>query len=95
MSTKKMMYVLSYAFSRYSDISLQYIVIHRVEPKTQRGYVLVAHTAFQKGSKDAGYSRCITRSKERCLTPYSHADPAQAHKGQISSRSKLGDCLLR
>ncbi|KIM34496.1 glycoside hydrolase family 13 protein [Serendipita vermifera MAFF 305830] len=32
-----------------------YIVIHRVEPKTQRGYILVAHTAFQKGGKDAGY----------------------------------------
>jgi glycogen debranching enzyme len=37
----------------------QYIVIHRVEPKTQRGYLLVAHTAFQKGSKDAGYSEHI------------------------------------
>lgn len=28
----------------------------RVQPQTQKGYVLVAHTAFQKGSKDRGFS---------------------------------------
>ncbi|KAF9499398.1 glycoside hydrolase family 13 protein [Pleurotus eryngii] len=32
-----------------------YIVLHRVQPSTQRGYLLVAHTAFSKGSKDRGY----------------------------------------
>ncbi|RDX54237.1 glycoside hydrolase family 13 protein [Lentinus brumalis] len=32
-----------------------YIVLHRVQPHTQKGYILVAHTAFQKGSKDRGY----------------------------------------
>lgn len=32
-----------------------YIVIHRVEPKTQRGYLIVVHTAFHKGNKDTGY----------------------------------------
>lgn len=36
--------------------TMQYIVLHRIEPKTQRGYLLVAHTAFHKGSKDRGYS---------------------------------------
>lgn len=35
---------------------LQYIVIHRVQPSTQKGYLLVAHTAFSKGSKDRGFS---------------------------------------
>lgn len=34
----------------------QYIVLHRVQPATQKGYILVAHTAFQKGSKDRGWS---------------------------------------
>ncbi|EPQ56459.1 glycoside hydrolase family 13 protein [Gloeophyllum trabeum ATCC 11539] len=32
-----------------------YIVMHRVHPGTQKGYLLVAHTSFQKGSKDRGY----------------------------------------
>ncbi|EIW79274.1 glycoside hydrolase family 13 protein [Coniophora puteana RWD-64-598 SS2] len=32
-----------------------YIVMHRVQPSTQKGYVLVAHTAFSKGSKDRGF----------------------------------------
>ncbi|KAH7914817.1 glycoside hydrolase family 13 protein [Hygrophoropsis aurantiaca] len=31
-----------------------YIVMHRVQPSTQKGYVLVAHTAFSKGSKSRG-----------------------------------------
>ncbi|KAJ7634145.1 glycoside hydrolase family 13 protein [Mycena polygramma] len=31
-----------------------YIVLHRVQPVTQKGYLLVAHTAFFKGSKDRG-----------------------------------------
>ncbi|KAJ7050913.1 glycoside hydrolase family 13 protein [Mycena amicta] len=29
-----------------------YIVVHRVQPETQKGYLLVAHCAFTKGSKD-------------------------------------------
>ena len=32
--------------------------MHRVQPHTQKGYVLVAHTAFSKGSKDRGHSAC-------------------------------------
>ncbi|OBZ74017.1 Glycogen debranching enzyme [Grifola frondosa] len=32
-----------------------YIILHRNQPSTQKGYVLVAHTAFSKGSKDRGY----------------------------------------
>ncbi|KDR65730.1 hypothetical protein GALMADRAFT_81520 [Galerina marginata CBS 339.88] len=32
-----------------------YIVLHRVQPVTQKGYLLVAHTAFSKGSKDRGH----------------------------------------
>ncbi|KAG6836985.1 hypothetical protein H0H93_016689 [Arthromyces matolae] len=32
-----------------------YIAIHRVQPTTQKGYLLVAHTAFSKGSKDRGF----------------------------------------
>ncbi|KAH9935947.1 glycoside hydrolase family 13 protein [Epithele typhae] len=32
-----------------------YIVMHRVQPHTQKGYILVAHNAFQKGSKDRGF----------------------------------------
>ncbi|KAG2011571.1 glycogen debranching enzyme [Coprinopsis cinerea AmutBmut pab1-1] len=32
-----------------------YIVLHRVNPRTQKGYLLVAHTAFHKGKKDRGH----------------------------------------
>ncbi|KAG6844634.1 hypothetical protein H0H87_005291 [Tephrocybe sp. NHM501043] len=32
-----------------------YIVVHRVQPSTQKGYLLIAHTAFSKGSKDRGF----------------------------------------
>lgn len=31
-------------------------MVHRVQPSTQRGYLLIAHTAFSKGQKDRGYS---------------------------------------
>lgn len=38
----------------------QYIVVHRVQPVTQKGYLLVAHTAFSGGSKDRGLSElCV------------------------------------
>ena len=35
-----------------------YIVMHRVQPNTQKGYLLVAHTAFagSRGNKDRGFS---------------------------------------
>ncbi|KAH9945728.1 glycoside hydrolase family 13 protein [Amylocystis lapponica] len=39
-----------------------YIVLHRVQPATQKGYILVVHTAFSKGSKDRG---CISPIKLR------------------------------
>jgi glycogen debranching enzyme len=42
-----------------------YIVIHRVQPSTQKGYVLVAHTAFSKGSKDRGYINPIRLRRTR------------------------------
>jgi glycogen debranching enzyme len=32
-----------------------YIMIHRVQPKTQKGFLLIAHTAFHKGSKERGW----------------------------------------
>ncbi|KAJ8515736.1 hypothetical protein ONZ45_g6896 [Pleurotus djamor] len=47
-----------------------YIVIHRVHPSTQKGYILVAHTAFSKGSKDRGYITPIKlrRTQARFIT---------------------------
>lgn len=33
----------------------QYITVHRVQPSKQKGYILVAHTAFNKGDKGRGY----------------------------------------
>lgn len=45
-----------------SNTPLQYIVMHRVQPTTQKGYVLVAHTAFSKLTKDRGFSKHISDS---------------------------------
>lgn len=42
-----------------------YIVLHRVQPKTQKGYLLVAHTAFSKGSKDRGFIAPIKLRRTR------------------------------
>ncbi|KXN86634.1 Glycogen debranching enzyme [Leucoagaricus sp. SymC.cos] len=38
-----------------NDVLVKYIVIHRVQPTSQKGYLLVAHTAFSKGSRDRGF----------------------------------------
>ncbi len=40
---------------------MQYLVMHRVQPSTQRGYLLVAHTAYpsSRGSKDRGFSTSL------------------------------------
>src|SRR6266576_3458675 len=57
MFTKKMTYVHSpIRVLNLMRTNLQYIVIHRVQPATQRGYLLVAHTAFKRGSRDRGHS---------------------------------------
>lgn len=37
-------------------IRIKYIVLHRVQPLTQKGYILIAHTAFHKGDTARGYS---------------------------------------
>ncbi|KAL1753858.1 glycoside hydrolase family 13 protein [Schizophyllum commune] len=42
-----------------------YIVLHRVHPGTQKGYLLVAHTAFSKGSKDRGQISPIKLRRQR------------------------------
>ncbi|EGN96521.1 glycoside hydrolase family 13 protein [Serpula lacrymans var. lacrymans S7.3] len=42
-----------------------YIVFHRVHPHTQKGYLLVAHTAFSKGSKDRGHITPIKLRRTR------------------------------
>lgn len=59
MSIRKTMSVVF--FLRWSDSLVaynivQYIVLHRVQPITQKGYLLVAHTAFSKGWKGRGNS---------------------------------------
>ncbi|KZT43121.1 glycoside hydrolase family 13 protein [Sistotremastrum suecicum HHB10207 ss-3] len=42
-----------------------YIVLHRVQPETQQGYLLVAHTAFSKGSKDRGWVNPIKLARTK------------------------------
>ncbi|KAF9078072.1 glycoside hydrolase family 13 protein [Rhodocollybia butyracea] len=42
-----------------------YIVLSRVQPGTQKGYLLIAHTGFSKGSKDHGYISPIKLRRTR------------------------------
>ncbi|TCD67967.1 hypothetical protein EIP91_011768 [Steccherinum ochraceum] len=52
-----------------------YIVIHRVQPSTQRGYVLVVHTAFSKGNKDRGFITPIKLRRTKAKFVYgAHID---------------------
>ncbi|THH32030.1 hypothetical protein EUX98_g2165 [Antrodiella citrinella] len=46
-----------------------YIVMHRVQPATQKGYLLVSHTAFSKLNKDRGFINPIKlrRTKAKFL----------------------------
>ncbi|KAF9045811.1 glycoside hydrolase family 13 protein [Hymenopellis radicata] len=44
-----------------------YIVLSRVHPATQKGYLLVAHTAFQKDSKDRGFIEPIKLRRTKGL----------------------------
>ncbi|KAF8892098.1 glycoside hydrolase family 13 protein [Infundibulicybe gibba] len=55
-----------------------YIVVHRVQPKTQKGYIVVAHTAFTKGSKDRGFIAPIKlrRTKARFILGASISIPS-------------------
>src|SRR6266404_4755576 len=51
-------------YKKMTDLlSSQYLVMHRVQPSTQKGYLLVAHTAFppSRGSKDRGFSKSFSR----------------------------------
>ncbi|KAF8636427.1 hypothetical protein AX17_003609 [Amanita inopinata Kibby_2008] len=46
-----------------------YIVIHRVQPTTRKGYLLIAHTAFSRGSKGRGHIEpiCLRRTSARFI----------------------------
>ncbi|KAI3619877.1 glycogen debranching enzyme [Moniliophthora roreri] len=43
----------------------EYIILSRVQPGTQKGYLLVAHTAFNKGIKDRGFISPIKLRRTR------------------------------
>ncbi|KAJ8094335.1 bifunctional 4-alpha-glucanotransferase/amylo-alpha-1,6-glucosidase [Marasmius tenuissimus] len=43
----------------------EYIILSRVQPSTQKGYLLVAHTAFNKGIKDRGFINPIKLRRTR------------------------------
>ncbi|KAL0067147.1 bifunctional 4-alpha-glucanotransferase/amylo-alpha-1,6-glucosidase [Marasmius tenuissimus] len=43
----------------------EYIILSRVQPSTQKGYLLVAHTAFNKGIKDRGFINPVKLRRTR------------------------------
>ncbi|EJU03556.1 glycoside hydrolase family 13 protein [Dacryopinax primogenitus] len=43
----------------HQENEASYIVTHRVQHTTQKGYLLVAHTAFHKGSKERGWIKPV------------------------------------
>ncbi|KAF8308227.1 glycoside hydrolase family 13 protein [Clavulina sp. PMI_390] len=58
----------------------EYIVLHRIQPSTQKGYVVIAHTAFSntKGSKDRNWITPIKfrRQKLQYMMGYSISIPS-------------------
>lgn len=54
---------LNLSSRRYAVLTIcfvpQYIIIHRVHPRTQKGYLLVAHMAFTKRTKERGCGECF------------------------------------
>ncbi|KAG1849422.1 glycoside hydrolase family 13 protein [Suillus subalutaceus] len=49
---------------------IKYILVQRMHPTTQKGYLLIAHTAFSKGSKDRGIVNTIELSRTRARFVY-------------------------
>lgn len=47
----------------------KYILIQRMHPTSQKGYLLIAHTAFSKGSKDRGIGACCQGSVHISCSP--------------------------
>ncbi|KAI0320874.1 glycoside hydrolase family 13 protein [Amylostereum chailletii] len=68
-----------------------YIVMHRVQPRTQKGYLLVAHTAFasSRGSKDRGFIEPIrlrgSKTKFIYGTTIEFAEPKEPTSPEIIS----------
>ncbi|QRV74089.1 4-alpha-glucanotransferase [Ceratobasidium sp. AG-Ba] len=76
-----------------------YIAIHRVQPTTQRGYFLIAHTAFgyTKGSKDRGTVGPISlkSTKARFILGASIDVPSYEIKANATTIAGLGSTLNR
>lgn len=64
---------------KLTDLPLvKYIALHRVQPSTQKGYLLIAHTAFSKGCKDRGSGECygaLTSVSHSCASSKSDKTP--------------------
>ncbi|KAF5317624.1 hypothetical protein D9758_018222 [Tetrapyrgos nigripes] len=80
-----------------------YIVLSRVQPNTQKGYVLVAHTAFQKGSKDRGYTPSIKLRRTQAkfiygasidISSYDIPQDAQTLKGLPSKLVEMNPVVV-
>jgi glycogen debranching enzyme len=73
--------------------------MHRVQPKTQNGYLLVAHTAFSKGSKERGFLDPVKlrRTKAKFLygatidVDYSFEEDPTTLKGMKATLTELSD----
>ncbi|KAF8325872.1 glycoside hydrolase family 13 protein [Cantharellus anzutake] len=81
-----------------------YIVIHRVQPNTHHGYVLVAHTAFRKGSKDRGWINPIQLRRTKVkyifgvsidIPSYEIAPNASTLRGLTSTLSEIPEVLAK
>ncbi|KAG2068753.1 glycoside hydrolase family 13 protein [Suillus decipiens] len=57
-----------------------YILVQRMHPTTQRGYLLIAHTAFSKGSKDRGIVNTIELSRTRARFVYGASTEFSSYK---------------
>lgn len=85
--------------SRRLLVDGQYIVMHRIQPVTQKGYIVVAHTAFPntKMSKDRGWSESRRASMvgRDANVDSSQSNSPRAHEGRLHPGSVRRDLVVR
>ncbi|KAG2039901.1 glycoside hydrolase family 13 protein [Suillus americanus] len=67
-----------------------YILVQRMHPTTQKGYLLISHTAFSKSSKDRGIVNTIELSRTRARFVYGASAEFSSYETPYDSNTIRG-----